>query len=75
MVNALGTAGDGAVHFDADLEPHVNLACVSCFQVVDLLSENVIFLIREVSMESGNQILSARVLYYGLYPACRNKTG
>src|SRR5512141_1332707 len=29
-VNVLGHAGDDHVHYDADLEPHVNLACVAC---------------------------------------------
>ncbi|MFU8772018.1 MAG: Fur family transcriptional regulator, partial [Anaerolineales bacterium] len=41
VVNALGSAGDDAVHYDADTEPHVNLACISCHRVIDLHSEHV----------------------------------
>ena len=29
-INVLGQAGDDTVHYDADTEPHVNLACLSC---------------------------------------------
>src|SRR5574342_715439 len=40
-LNSLGQAGDGAVHYDADLEPHVNLACISCSRIIDLPSRHV----------------------------------
>jgi len=70
IINALGSAGDDAVHFDGDLTPHVNLACVSCHRVIDLYSENVGQLENEVAARSGYQILGARVLYYGLCPRC-----
>lgn len=71
VVNALGTAGDDAVHYDADLSPHVNLACVRCHQVIDLPSEHVFEIKREVSEHSGYRVLGARVLYYGVCPACQ----
>lgn len=70
IINSLGTAGDDAVHYDGDLTPHVNLACVSCHRVIDLQSENVDQLELEVAERSGYQILGARVLYYGLCPRC-----
>jgi Fur family peroxide stress response transcriptional regulator len=70
IINTLGTAGDDAVHYDGDLTPHVNLACISCHQVIDLQSENVDQLEDEVAAKSGYQILGARVLYYGLCPRC-----
>ncbi len=73
VVNALGSAGDGSVHYDADLEPHVNLACISCHRVIDLPSEYVQSLNQEVSAGSGYEILGARVLYYGLCPECKHR--
>jgi Fur family transcriptional regulator, peroxide stress response regulator len=73
IVNALGSAGDDAAHYDANTEPHVNLACISCHQVIDLHSEHVLHLEDEVVSNSGYQVLGARVLYYGVCPDCQNQ--
>ncbi len=70
-VHALGGAGDGAIHYDADTEPHVNLACLQCHRVVDLPCEAVADLDRRVARESGYHILGARLVYYGLCPDCQ----
>ncbi len=70
-VHALGGAGDGAIHYDADLRPHVNLACLQCHRMVDLPCEAVADLNRRVTAESGYRILGARLVYYGLCPDCQ----
>ena len=72
-IYSLGTAGDDAIHYDADTNPHVNLACTSCHRVIDLPSQHVHDLEHEVAARSGYQILGARVLYYGLCPQCQVK--
>jgi len=74
VVNVLGEAGDGAVHYDADLTPHVNLACTRCHRVTDVKSAYVAFLDDEVMKTSGYQLHGARVLYYGVCPACQAAT-
>lgn len=71
-INVLGHAGDDNVHYDADTEPHINLACISCHKIVDIPSEHVSHLDSEISAASGYKLLGARVLYYGLCPACQN---
>jgi Fur family peroxide stress response transcriptional regulator len=73
VVFALGSAGDDRIHYDADIQPHVNLACVSCHRVIDLPSQHVRALEKEVADNSGYQVLGARVLYYGLCPECQAK--
>lgn len=73
VVNVLGHAGDDKVHYDADTEPHVNLACLSCSKIVDIPSEHVTHLDAEITAASGYKLLGARVLYYGLCPACQKK--
>lgn len=73
VVNTLGSAGDDAVHYDADTTPHVNLACVSCHRVIDLPSRHVRALDEEVVRRSGYELQGARVLYYGLCPECQSK--
>ncbi|MCX6066328.1 MAG: Fur family transcriptional regulator [Chloroflexi bacterium] len=70
-VNVLGHAGDDHVHYDAVMEPHVNLACVACHRIVDIPSEHVQHLDDEISQASGYKLLGARVLYYGLCPDCQ----
>jgi Fur family transcriptional regulator, peroxide stress response regulator len=71
LVNALGSAGDGKVHYDGDTEPHVNLACLACNKVVDFPSQYVDELQREVAEYSGYKLMGARVLYYGYCPQCQ----
>lgn len=72
VVNALGHAGDGTVHFDADTSPHINLACLACHQIVDVASSQAAGLESEISRVSGFQLLGARVMYYGLCPSCQH---
>ncbi len=73
VVNVLGHAGDGKVHFDADTSPHINLACTSCHRVVDLPSIHVTVMDTEVSQLSGYKLRGARIMYYGLCPDCQKK--
>ena len=70
-IHALGEAGDGVVHYDADTDPHVNLACLKCHRVVDLPCAIVADLDQKVAAESGYRIVGARLMYYGLCPECQ----
>lgn len=71
-VNALGDAGDSAAHFDANLEPHLHLACLNCHKIIDVDSILVTRLSEEISHASGYKLLGARVMYYGICPDCRD---
>jgi len=71
VVNVLGHAADDTVHYDADTDPHVNLACIKCHAITDLPSVYVKELNQEVTRMSGYKMLGARVLYYGLCPQCQ----
>ncbi len=70
-VNVLGDCGDDHAHYDADTSPHINLACISCHRIVDIAIPQVEELDREVNRASGYQLLGARMMYYGLCPACQ----
>ncbi|MEI7844550.1 MAG: Fur family transcriptional regulator [Chloroflexota bacterium] len=72
-VNILGHAGDDHAHYDADTDPHINLACVKCHRIIDIPSEHIHLLDSEISRASGYKLLGARVLYYGLCPECQPK--
>ncbi|GAB4505331.1 MAG: transcriptional repressor [Anaerolineales bacterium] len=71
VVNALGHAGDDTAHYDANLSPHVNLACIACHKIVDIPSSQVASMDQEIGTASGYKLLGARVMYYGLCPTCQ----
>jgi Fur family peroxide stress response transcriptional regulator len=71
LVHAIGDAGDGAEHFDADLTPHINLVCVRCHRVVDFDEQLVQEIQHIVEQRSGYEVQGARIVYYGLCPDCR----
>jgi Fur family peroxide stress response transcriptional regulator len=71
LIDELGTAGDGAIHYDANPAPHVNLMCVNCHRVEDYLAARLGGVAREVAAGSGYELRGARVVYYGLCPECQ----
>ncbi|HSM57011.1 MAG TPA: Fur family transcriptional regulator [Candidatus Sulfomarinibacteraceae bacterium] len=71
LVHEIGDAGDGAVHYDADLAPHLNLVCIRCHRIDDFHSDLVTQTDRAVAQESGYRLRGARLVYYGLCPACQ----
>ena len=71
FINELGSIGDGQVHLDGNLDPHINLACVKCHQIIDLHSEFVERLNQEINQKSGFKVMGERLLYYGLCPNCQ----
>lgn len=71
LIQELGTAGDGAQHYDADASPHVNLICVRCHRIEDFPAVSLTTIARRVTDESGYQLQGARMVYYGLCPKCQ----
>jgi Fur family peroxide stress response transcriptional regulator len=72
-IQVLGQAGDDTVHYDPDMEPHVNLVCVSCHSIIDLPSKHLGVLRQEVNAGSGYRLVGEQVLFYGLCPDCQKK--
>lgn len=73
LVNTLGSIGDDKVHFDANLSPHINLACVRCHKIVDTTSEFIKQLDAEINRDSGFELFGSRILYYGHCPECQQE--
>jgi Fur family peroxide stress response transcriptional regulator len=71
LVQEIGTAGDGSLHYDADPTPHVNLVCTRCHRVDDFADAPLGAVARSVARGSGYDVRGARVVYYGLCPRCR----
>lgn len=72
-IQVVGQAGDDTVHYDPDLEPHVNVICISCQKIIDVPSPQIAAMRQEVDSESGFKILGARMSFYGLCPDCLAK--
>lgn len=72
VVRMLGNVGNHNTRFDIDVSTHVNLACVSCGKIVDVSLARQRELEREISQLSGYRLLSARLVYDGICPACQS---
>ena len=71
LVHEIGDAGDGVIHYDADLEPHVNLICTNCHRIDDFELEAIATVDQTVAAQSGYRVMGARIVYYGLCPECQ----
>ncbi len=72
-ITSLGNIGDERVHYEVNTTPHINLACLSCHRIVDMASNTVATLEREVQKEIGTRVLSGRIVYYGECIECENR--
>lgn len=70
LVRELGTAGDGMVRYDADISPHAHLVCTGCNSVEDFSTIQVPIPDPAALAQTGYQIRSMGVYYYGLCPQC-----
>jgi Fur family peroxide stress response transcriptional regulator len=77
LIYELGSAGDNAVHYDADPSPHVNVICTNCHRIDDFPAAVLAGVAKRVTEDLGYDLRGARVAYYGLCPKCRRtlKTG
>jgi Fur family peroxide stress response transcriptional regulator len=73
LVFELGNAGDGHKHYDPDTAPHANLICTRCHRIRDLDDTALEAVSTRVAKKSGYQIQGARIVYYGVCPACSKR--
>jgi Fur family peroxide stress response transcriptional regulator len=71
LIQEIGEAGDGAMHYDADPTPHVNLICTCCHQVEDFFDVALSGVAEQVVARSGYRVQGMRIVYYGLCPRCQ----
>ncbi len=71
LIQRLGPVGDGAVHYDADLTPHVNLICTRCNRIDDLSEPALTDVAGRVAQASGYDLRGAQATYSGLCPDCQ----
>ena len=71
LVHEIGDAGDGHMHYDADISPHLNLVCRRCRRIFDFHDPRLADLDALITAGSGFDLQGARLVYYGVCPECR----
>ena len=71
LIQKIGAAGDGAIHYDANPTPHINLICTRCHCVEDFFGVSLDGFAEQVIARSGYQVQGVRIAYYGLCPRCQ----
>ncbi len=73
LIQEVGTAGDGAVHYDANPTPHINLVCTRCHRIEDFCNVSMAEITQRAVAASGYKVQGMRVAYYGLCPRCQSE--
>jgi Fur family peroxide stress response transcriptional regulator len=74
LAQQLVVAGDGAMRFDANLDPHAHLVCTRCHRVEDYTDPDLAGTVGRVSRRSGYTLRGLCAFYHGLCPDCRRAT-
>ena len=53
--------------------PHPHLICTACGRIADPPAPNLAGMLRDMEINTGYAVLSHRLDFYGLCPACRNQ--
>jgi Fur family peroxide stress response transcriptional regulator len=69
-IDILGTDAKGAVRYDPNTSPHVNLLCIHCNRIIDLPSRHIQSLQEEVAQQSHYRLLRSNILFYGICEHC-----
>ena len=70
----LGFAGE-STHYDGRKpNPHPHIICVICRKIIDPDLESLNEMTKEITEESGFEILTYRLDFFGICPECRRKT-
>jgi Fur family peroxide stress response transcriptional regulator len=69
----LGFAGESTRYDGLKPHPHPHIVCVTCKKIIDPDLESLNAMTRELTEESGFEILTYRLDFFGICPACRNK--
>jgi Fur family peroxide stress response transcriptional regulator len=72
LVRVLGLMGDGSVHYDGNVTPHLHLNCINCHKIVDVDLPKLQKIERDIRQDTGFEVLGNRIVYYGLCPDCQN---
>ena len=71
LITRLDIAHHDHTHFDLDTTAHVNVVCLACGEIADVLAESMEALVADVARASGYRVSpEAGLIMYGICPAC-----
>lgn len=73
LIHEIGEAGDSAVHYDANLMPHVNLICTQCHSIEDVFGIPLDDIAEQVIARSRFQVSAMSISYFGRCPRCQQQ--
>ena len=68
-------AGESAHYDGRKPHPHPHIMCVMCRKIIDPDLDTLIEMTKEITEESGFEILTYRLDFSGICPECRKKIG
>lgn len=74
LISEVGSTSDGALHYELNPEPHLNLVCLGCNRIVDVPGLPLEGLLQEVG-QRGYEVVDTRLVVYGYCEDCRGKQG
>ena len=73
-VYEIGLAGEGS-HYDGRKPyPHPHIVCLTCGKIIDPDLDSLHDMTKEITDESGFEIVSYRLDFFGVCPECRTKS-
>jgi Fur family peroxide stress response transcriptional regulator len=70
LIQPMPLATDEHKRYDLDLEPHVNIVCQHCSNIVDAYSPSLVPMLRSVAEDAGATFETANIVVYGRCAAC-----
>ncbi|MFZ5910259.1 MAG: Fur family transcriptional regulator [Chloroflexota bacterium] len=73
LIQGLDASGSGALHYDANPQPHVHLVCSQCQTIEDFPGLQLESVVDQISQESGYELRELRLVYFGICPRCKQE--
>jgi Fur family peroxide stress response transcriptional regulator len=73
LIQEIGELGDGAIRYDGNPAPHINIVCTHCQCVTDVFDVPLDAITEQVIARSRFETCGIRITYYGVCPCCQRR--
>ena len=60
----------GHTRFDSNMDPHINIVCLKCGEIIDLNTHEIYFVIKQAAQSAKFQLTGQRLDIYGFCEKC-----